>query len=183
MPGKSRIITEALKALSRDALNAIWDAIISYWAGDSDAQEVHEAVLIFLPKKGDLSLATKQPEDDMLEWYLPKDSQHPCHSMPLLNILRDQQREDSPRFWHRPIRPPSTCLHLPASYRIPEWQHQAQRVPRWDLQPQNHCTNQKEPQPSNVGPICWPKKSFDTADHELLYAILDMACWMILLTS
>jgi len=54
----------------------------------------------------------------------------------------------------------TTCLCLPASYRIPERQLQAQRVPRQDLQPQNHCTNQKEPQPSNLGPICWPKKSF-----------------------
>jgi hypothetical protein len=55
MPGESQITAEALKALSPEALATITNAVIAYWEDETDAMQVHEAILIALPKKGDLS--------------------------------------------------------------------------------------------------------------------------------
>jgi hypothetical protein len=55
MLGESQIIAEALKAFSPEALATIADAIIAYWENKIDAQQIHEAILIAIPKKGDLS--------------------------------------------------------------------------------------------------------------------------------
>jgi hypothetical protein len=55
MPGESQITAEALKALSPEALATIANAVIAYWEDETDAMQVHEAILITLPKKGDLS--------------------------------------------------------------------------------------------------------------------------------
>jgi hypothetical protein len=55
MPGESQIAAEALKALSPEALATIANAVIAYWEDKTDATQVQKAILIALPKKGDLS--------------------------------------------------------------------------------------------------------------------------------
>jgi hypothetical protein len=55
IPGESQITAEALKALSPEALAMIANAVIAYWEDETDAMQVHEAILITLPKEGDLS--------------------------------------------------------------------------------------------------------------------------------
>jgi hypothetical protein len=55
MPGESQITAEALKALSPEALATIANAVIAYWEDETDAMQVHKAILIALPKKEDLS--------------------------------------------------------------------------------------------------------------------------------
>ena len=46
---------KVLKVLLEDAKDAIADAIIRFWCWEIDAEPLHEAVLIYLAKKGDLS--------------------------------------------------------------------------------------------------------------------------------
>ena len=52
---ESRFPDKAVKSISEDAKDAIADAIIRFWHGEIDMEQLHEVVLIFLPKKEDLS--------------------------------------------------------------------------------------------------------------------------------
>jgi hypothetical protein len=78
MPGESQITTEALKALSPEALATIANAVIAYWEDETDATQVHEAILVALPKKGDLS-QPKSWRPICLNDIFQKNYQQTCH--------------------------------------------------------------------------------------------------------
>ena len=144
--GESGIPAKALKAISDDAKDAIADAIIRFWHGEIDTEQLCEVVLICLPKKGDLS----QPNNwrliclnDIFKKVISK-----IGTKRLLMIIEKYG-----------IKKP---VQIPAG----------ERLPRWTLHNMISIGTEMESQPRNMDAICRPEESFGTANHELLYALL-----------
>jgi hypothetical protein len=171
LPGESQIIAEALKALSPEALATIADAIIAYWENKIDAQQVHEAILIAIPKKGDLS----QPKNwrpiclnDIFQKIIST-----LVTKNLTALYVDISRENGTN--EEDIQTP---LDL-AFTDLPASEFQNGSLKGRGCQDGNYSLRSITQQRRNHNLGTWALfvdlcKAFDTADHDLLYKLLDI---------
>jgi len=170
-PGESQIIAEALKALSPEALATIADAIIAYWENKIDAQQVHEAILIAIPKKGDLSQPKNWRPICLNDIFQKIISTLVTKNLTALYVDISKENGTNEEDIQTPIDLAFT--DLPAS----EFQNGSLRGR--GCQDGNYSVRSITQQRRNHNLSTWAlfvdlRKAFDTADHDLLYKLLEI---------
>jgi hypothetical protein len=149
MPGESQIIAEALKALSLEALATIADAIIAYWENKIDAQHVHRAILIAIPKKRDLSQPKNWRPICLNDIFQKIISTLITKNLPALYVIISRENGTSKEDIQTPIA--RYGLYQPTNGQIAKRFSQGQRLPRWQLLLMLHHPTKEEPQSEYLG--------------------------------